>query len=494
LTMMLRRCAHAQIVTIAALALWAAVLAFSPATASAKATPLTEDPQESDSAAGGAKRIVVAPGDAVWAISAQWLGPEATAQQIADGAKRIYALNEERIGNDPNLLLAGQSLLLPSEVERRSAELGSAASARHAGTLTAPSPPARAANDGSDPAATTGLGEADRRARQARSDAQTQPPSLPDPTQAIPVAAVGLLAPHDSPPSLVRSVVSDARSAFSAVVAAAAAAFPHGSYSGRQLLGGALMAMSSVIALILAVHVAREAWGPSYARSRARERWVREVRRVNRASPGPFDGGFTYPAASAFKVHPPANGPLENANWAPIVEGPRAGGPAGRLANGNPSSDNVRKVGRSRLARIRKTRALEAKRPARGHRAGAVGIPRLGRAGQRPLISLTPAQRTRALRRKGGRTVGTESREPHPTQEWKIREPLMSAMGAIPVHPGARLRDCLLEVKPLVADELTTVASLEQHRGLSEKEQRQARALQRFLATIEEVSNEAGLR
>ena len=89
--------------------------------------------------------------------------------------------------------------------------------------------------------------------------------------------------------------------------------------------------------------------------------------------------------------------------------------------------------------------------------------------------------------------MGTEPRVLAPTQEWKIGEPLANAMEAIPVQPGAPLHDALLEVRPLAADALRSVAFLERHRSLSDKEQRQAHALQSFLATIEEVSNEASI-
>jgi hypothetical protein len=90
--------------------------------------------------------------------------------------------------------------------------------------------------------------------------------------------------------------------------------------------------------------------------------------------------------------------------------------------------------------------------------------------------------------------VGTKPRVPHPTQEWKIGELLANAMEAIPVQPGAPFHDAMLEVRPLAANALRSVAFLERHRSLSDKEQRQAHALQRFLATIEEVSNEASIR
>ena len=90
--------------------------------------------------------------------------------------------------------------------------------------------------------------------------------------------------------------------------------------------------------------------------------------------------------------------------------------------------------------------------------------------------------------------MGTEPRVPHPTQEWKIGEPLANAIETIPVQPGAPLHDALLEVQPLAADALRSVTFLARHRSLSDKEQRQAHALQRFLSLIEEMSNEASIR
>jgi hypothetical protein len=483
----LKRCAYAP---IAALALWAVVLAASPATANAKATPLANDPPATDRAAGAAERVVVAPGNSLWSISAQWLGPEATTQQIADGVERIHTLNQKQIGSNSDLIFAGQRLLLPSHVERQSPEPGRAAPARHAGSLPAPSPPLRAANNGPDTAAGAAgaaVGEADHKAKQAP-DARVQPASLPELAQVAPVAAVGSLAPNDSPLSRAKSVRSNARSVFSAIVATAGEAFSLGTYSGRELLGGALVAMSTVIAFILALHVAREVWGPSHARRRARERWMREAFGRNYASPGTFDTRDAYTAASVGCDGDPSEGSSQKAaDPTPVAEGPRTRASAGRSENGSVSSDDVRKIARSRQVRIRQTRPLKARRLPRGHGKGTTGGLRPGQAHRR---SISRTQRTRPLRRKGGRIVGTEPREPDPMQEWKFSEPLVLAIGSIPVQPGAPVRDALLKVKPLAADALTTVALLEQRRGLSDKEQRQARALQSFLAKIEEVSSD----
>lgn len=59
----------------------------------------------------GTRRIVNS-GDSLWAIAQERLDPEATPQQVAEETGRIYELNRERIGDDPNLILPSQELLL----------------------------------------------------------------------------------------------------------------------------------------------------------------------------------------------------------------------------------------------------------------------------------------------------------------------------------------------------------------------------------------------
>jgi hypothetical protein len=71
----------------------------------AAATP-QRAPEES------AALLVVNPGDSLWAIAQERLGPEATPQQVAQETGRIYELNREQIGDDPNLILPGQELLV----------------------------------------------------------------------------------------------------------------------------------------------------------------------------------------------------------------------------------------------------------------------------------------------------------------------------------------------------------------------------------------------
>ncbi len=61
-------------------------------------------------------RLVV-PGDSLWSIAQERLGPEASPQQTASEVERIYELNRELIGEDPNLILPGQELLVAQGTE-----------------------------------------------------------------------------------------------------------------------------------------------------------------------------------------------------------------------------------------------------------------------------------------------------------------------------------------------------------------------------------------
>jgi hypothetical protein len=56
--------------------------------------------------------VVVNPGDTLWSISQQRLYQNATPQEVMNEMERIYQLNRSQLGNNPDLLLAGQQLLL----------------------------------------------------------------------------------------------------------------------------------------------------------------------------------------------------------------------------------------------------------------------------------------------------------------------------------------------------------------------------------------------
>jgi len=59
-----------------------------------------------------ATAVIVNPGDSLWAIEER-LHPEAPPQQIALEVNRLYELNQDRIGGDPNLIFPGQEFLVP---------------------------------------------------------------------------------------------------------------------------------------------------------------------------------------------------------------------------------------------------------------------------------------------------------------------------------------------------------------------------------------------
>jgi LysM repeat protein len=262
------------------LALWATVLVAVPAVAQAQ----EKTPNKANTLAAEQHVVVVDPGDSLWSISSEELRPNATPQQIAAGAERIYALNREQIGPDPNLIFPGQRLLVPSS-----------ASGRSAGT----EPPARKAAEAASVGDEAGrqakhetLGAPRQTAAEVRGedrvapDAASNPVPLPDAARAAPVPAARQNTAEEPPRSPGESFVDKARTAVVDATSALVGLFPSGEgYEGhtwRELLGAALLAVSSVacvltFALLLAPERARrslqEAWWPEvYAQERVYER------------------------------------------------------------------------------------------------------------------------------------------------------------------------------------------------------------------------------
>ena len=91
---------------LVALALCAAVVVAWSVPAQAQATP-------SDGADATHGRVVVHSGDCLWSIGQRLLPANAAPRQIHNEGERIYALNRDSIGEDPNLLYADE-VLIPS--------------------------------------------------------------------------------------------------------------------------------------------------------------------------------------------------------------------------------------------------------------------------------------------------------------------------------------------------------------------------------------------
>ncbi len=137
MSLRLKRSGGALLGATLAVMLAALMLALSPAVAEAQ----TKDKSTPS--------IVVQPGDSLWSISEGRLGPNATPQQIYNETARIYALNRERIGEDPNLIYAGEVLLLkparepvdaPAVAGRRGRGARPAVSERASKKVAAPEP------------------------------------------------------------------------------------------------------------------------------------------------------------------------------------------------------------------------------------------------------------------------------------------------------------------------------------------------------------------
>ncbi len=98
------------------------VEAQSPDEAATVSTLPVSDAQVQDNAAMPQQQLIyepatlraVNPGDSLWVISQQRLEPDPDPEQIMNEVGRIYELNQDLIGNDPNLIFPGQELLLPA--------------------------------------------------------------------------------------------------------------------------------------------------------------------------------------------------------------------------------------------------------------------------------------------------------------------------------------------------------------------------------------------
>ena len=84
-------------------------------TASATTSPeyTQNNPMPSQPTSEPTAHLVVMPGDSLWSISQAQVHPDASPQQVMHEVERIYEINRDRIGGDPNYILPGQELLLP---------------------------------------------------------------------------------------------------------------------------------------------------------------------------------------------------------------------------------------------------------------------------------------------------------------------------------------------------------------------------------------------
>ena len=160
---------------VAVVALSIAILAALPEMAQAQQTPAvsTEADQNADRNTDSAtttapsrpapqpsERLTVYPGDSFWSVSQRHLGPQASPQQIANEAERIFELNRDRTEGDPSLLMPGEELLVaPSASEQATDQLANEPENSPAATAVEPAAqPPVAVSESSEPAAETASG------------------------------------------------------------------------------------------------------------------------------------------------------------------------------------------------------------------------------------------------------------------------------------------------------------------------------------------------
>jgi hypothetical protein len=329
LSVRLERYVYLTLVTL--LALCATILIASPAAAQAQATAPTNGAQATNRDAAGAASVVVRPGDSLWSIGEEHLGPNATPQRIDREVERIYALNRERIGADPNLILVGQELLVPSVGERAAS--------------STPGSPAE--------------GEATRRGQTTHTQERA--------TEGNKAGQAPEQAPAPAPERATLPELAAAQPVPTARSLTSGASLPEDSHAKRQLIGWVLLALSFTIACVLAFLAAREWWRRRAKRSMG-ELLGEEVYRTNYALFDPLSRDTTTTEEASRSVPgAPATAAIGQPSSAPadgtLTEGNlRAGSSTGTFASAR------RKRRRRKSVRRRSERA----RPLReGLAAGA---------------------------------------------------------------------------------------------------------------------------
>ncbi|HEV8044020.1 MAG TPA: hypothetical protein VGP38_02500 [Rubrobacter sp.] len=233
------------------LALCAAfVLAAPPAPVQAQAASTAEDTPD---ARENLSHVAVRPGDSLWTISEDRLGPNATPQRIANGAEQIYALNRGRIGADPNLILVGQELLVPPAMSERPT---TAAPARKK-TVEASGGGLRDRPAKSTPRTTAPSG-ADAKSGEVSgmvAERETGPAILPDGEVAAPVPAVKAVDSSEAQSSSVSSFLRTVRTELGSIAPARAESSfggpADGRTEGRRLVGLMVLVLTFVVAALM---------------------------------------------------------------------------------------------------------------------------------------------------------------------------------------------------------------------------------------------------
>ena len=204
-----------------------------------------------------ATAVIVNPGDSLWSIVQERLHPEAPPQQVAFEVNRLYELNQDRIGGDPNLIFPGQEFLVPPAVMAEPAApavqpqtgWGSPASEEPAAAAAAASPALSAEEPvTAEPAASEDL---------ARSEGPATPvePSTPQPVASEePATPEQVTEPVNEPaaPSNTAPTDEETASPLAGIVDPLIDFYDNHKGGERQLLGVGILVLTALVAILMA--------------------------------------------------------------------------------------------------------------------------------------------------------------------------------------------------------------------------------------------------
>jgi LysM repeat protein len=302
-------------------ALMVALLAVLPALAEAQeGAASAQEEARSAKRSADATSVVVRLGDSLWSISEERLGQDATPQQIAGEVERIYALNQDQIGSDPDLIFPGQKFLLPTPGRTAMAEPASGAGREREVTERKQEGPAGrgAKRETSQISETPAVGSPTYKAEKAP-EAVAGAVNLPDTPAANPVPAARAVSSNDGPVrSPVTSFVNTVRSALASTVTVAVGTLDEfftelrDRAEERQLLGWGIIALTLVLGVLLAwkLSIRRytrdqiEEWGiPSGYQQRHRVYSSTPVQTESEPYPGTTGGGKAQPKTNALPTN-----------------------------------------------------------------------------------------------------------------------------------------------------------------------------------------------
>lgn len=424
------------VVTLAALL---AVLGLFPAVAEAQTEPQS------------ASSVVVKPGDSLWSISQQRLGPNATPQQIANEVEQIYSLNRERIGADPGLIMVGQELLVPPVMGEPSRAEPSTGATRARSTDDEP-----AKVGSTDQAAGSGTNRVSRKVvREAAGKTGNAPKPVPE-TATL--------------PSLQASKAVPAVGSVRAGDPADPSTSPVASFTSTRLFGLGIIVLAGcpVVLLLLMSRI--------YEHREAKRRSSRE--RI-------FGNNYTFfdPLADfedTLRVASEARGPTV---------------PSGGSENGGiDPEERFARVGlfaiaRAKLGRVRRQRSLGFGRPSRRYPEPDVRGPGYRSALRQQVPTRSQKTSLRGRRRAAGTTTIAAAKGPRARRhdEWEPGGALRNGLGGLSLRTETDQRENLARLKPDLEEALRTLARLERQRGLSDRERRRDQALRMLMSATREV-------